>query len=299
MTTAPLGWITASFTDILDIQGGTQPPKSAFHYCPAPNLVRLLQIRDFGDRPVPTYIPNGRSLKRCDKDDILIGRYGASVGRICTGMEGAYNVALAKVIIPDAIDRRFVFWLLKSPVFQQPILQVERSAQNGFNKNDLSEIPVLLPPLIEQRRVVEKLEEVIGHVNSASDHLSRVPAILKRFRQAVLAAACSGRLTEDWRENTKQEWQTTSALSANQDWPMIASEEILDAIPETWRWCRLGAIGLFINGDRGKNYPNRDEYVPQGIPFINTGHIEPDGSLSSDSMHYLTREKLSLFGAAR
>jgi type I restriction enzyme, S subunit len=112
MTTAPSGWIAAPFTDVFDIQGGTQPAKSTFHYSPAPNLVRLLQIRDFGERPVPTYIQNRSSLKLCAEHDILIGRYGASVGRICTGMQGAYNVALAKVIVPDTLDRRFVFWVL-------------------------------------------------------------------------------------------------------------------------------------------------------------------------------------------
>ena len=46
-----------------------------------------------------------------------------------------------------------------------------------------------------------------------------------------------------------------------------------------------------INGDRGKNYPNRDEYVENGIPWINTGHIEPNGTLSSTTMNFITREK--------
>jgi type I restriction enzyme S subunit len=46
-----------------------------------------------------------------------------------------------------------------------------------------------------------------------------------------------------------------------------------------------------INGDRGKNYPNKREYVTEGIPFINTGHIQPDGSLSAQTMHYISREK--------
>jgi type I restriction enzyme S subunit len=98
------GWEVSSFTEVFDIQGGTQPPKNTFKYKPEKGYIRLLQIRDFGDKPVPTYISNNLKLKTCKKGDILIGRYGASVGRICSGMEGAYNVALAKVIIPEYID---------------------------------------------------------------------------------------------------------------------------------------------------------------------------------------------------
>lgn len=47
----------------------------------------------------------------------------------------------------------------------------------------------------------------------------------------------------------------------------------------------------FENGDRGKNYPNREEYVSVGIPWINTGHIQPDGTLSQDEMNFITRAK--------
>jgi len=46
---------------------------------------------------------------------------------------------------------------------------------------------------------VAKVEELLARVNAAKDRLAKVSMILKRFRQAVLAAACSGRLTADWR----------------------------------------------------------------------------------------------------
>src|SRR5205807_6803743 len=103
-----------------DIQGGTQPPKTRFIYEPRTGYVRLLQIRDFGDKPLPTYVPRNELLKTCRTEDILIGRYGASVGRICTGLEGAYNVALVKVIIPSILFRGFVHLLLQSDWFQRP-----------------------------------------------------------------------------------------------------------------------------------------------------------------------------------
>jgi len=58
-----------------------------------------------------------------------------------------------------------------------------------------------------------------------------------------------------------------------------------------WVKTTLGKICQFENGDRGKNYPNREEYVESGIPWINTGHIQPNGTLSQDEMNFITREK--------
>ena len=59
---------------------------------------------------------------------------------------------------------------------------------------------VLAPDPDEQKRIVDKLDAVLARVDACRERLDRVPDILKRFRQAVLAAATSGKLTEDWRE---------------------------------------------------------------------------------------------------
>ena len=74
----PQGWTAASFMDVFDIQGGAQPPKSTFKYEPTDGYVRLLQIRDFGSKPVPTFIRKKPTVKTCKKDDVLIGRYGVA-----------------------------------------------------------------------------------------------------------------------------------------------------------------------------------------------------------------------------
>ena len=60
-----------------------------------------------------------------------------------------------------------------------------------------SKIPI--PPLNEQKRIADKLDRLLARVDACRDHLERVPGILKRFRQAVLSAAVSGKLTEEWR----------------------------------------------------------------------------------------------------
>lgn len=60
-----------------------------------------------------------------------------------------------------------------------------------------SQIP--LAPLAEQKRIADKLDAVLARVDACRDRLDRIPTILKRFRQSVLAAATSGQLTADWR----------------------------------------------------------------------------------------------------
>jgi type I restriction enzyme, S subunit len=81
----------------------------------------------------------------------------------------------------------------------------------------LASLPLPFPPLAEQQRIVAKVEALLDRVNTARHRLAKLPAILERFRQSVLAAACSGRLTADSRENHEQEgdlpcsWQLTEA----------------------------------------------------------------------------------------
>jgi type I restriction enzyme S subunit len=87
----------------------------------------------------------------------------------------------------------------------------------------------VIAPLAEQRRIVAKLKPLLGKVDAYQQRLAKIPAILKRFRQAVLTAACSGRLTVDWR---------TSEPQAESDRELILKihrqrEEICKAVSKT------------------------------------------------------------------
>jgi len=125
------------------------------------------------------------------------------------------------------------------------------------------------------------------------------------LRKAILQLAVMGKLvpqdptdepaSELLRAIATEKQQLVKAGKIKQPKPLpdIKPEEVPYELPKSWEWVRLGYIGEFINGDRGKNYPNRDEYVHEGIPWINTGHIEPDGSLSQDGMNFITREKFN------
>jgi type I restriction enzyme S subunit len=196
----PKNWVWLKFTDVLDIKGGNQPPKSQFISEPRAGYIRLLQIRDFGSKPVPTYIPVLKNQLMCSSEDILIARYGASIGRIVSGMEGSYNVALAKVIIPSSISKKFVKYYLMSSIFQNPITSTQRTAQNGFNKEDLDNVDFPLPPIAEQERIVAKLDALFAQHEAMKKALEHILKLLKDFRQQVLTQAVTGKLSEEWRK---------------------------------------------------------------------------------------------------
>ena len=158
----PHGWEWFRFGEILDFQGGSQPPKSNFSSEPLPGYVQLIQIRDLGDKPQPIYVPKNLVSKFCTNRDIMIGRYGASVGKVFWGKEGAYNVALVKIIdASNAFDKKFLFQLLRSPIGQGLFSGISRSAQDGFNKNDIEGKLIPCAPLKEQSRIVTRVEELM------------------------------------------------------------------------------------------------------------------------------------------
>jgi type I restriction enzyme, S subunit len=113
--------------------------------------------------------------------------------------------------------------------------------------------PLRIPPLAEQQRIVEAIEASLARVTAARERLARVPAILKRFRQSVLAAACSGRLTADWREE-QSDLESAAVLleriraerKAKEGKKYLELVEIdandIPELPETWRYGRLGEV---------------------------------------------------------
>jgi type I restriction enzyme S subunit len=152
----------------------------------------------------------------------------------------------------DSLHPRFLYSVMQESSFREGVRDRVGRAVNqvSINQKRLSEVPFPIAPLAEQPRIVAKLDELFVHVNSARDHLSRVPAILKRFRQAVLATACSGKLTANWRE--KNLFPTDAAST-----DLIDLTATLDQLPEDielpqdWKLSTLDK--LLTRVEAGKN----------------------------------------------
>ena len=159
----PSTWCWVRHNQLFEISGGSQPPKSQFVDSPKSGYIRLYQIRDYGSNPMPVYIPQEKANKITKEGDIILARYGGSLGKVFWAKDGAYNVAMAKVIPlfdSEFVNKQYLFLFYQSSIYQYLVKDHSRSAQAGFNKDDLTDLFFPLPPLEEQSRIVEKYKSV-------------------------------------------------------------------------------------------------------------------------------------------
>ena len=171
----PYNWSCISHNSIIELSGGSQPPKRKFISKPTKGYIRLFQIRDYGKNPLPVYIPNVDAVKQTHKGDILLARYGGSLGKVFIAENGAYNVAMTKVIFkqPQLIDKMFAFFYYHSRVYQDKLKEISRTAQAGFNSGDFEDLYFPLPPLAEQKRIVRKIEDLFTLINIIEMELAK------------------------------------------------------------------------------------------------------------------------------
>jgi type I restriction enzyme, S subunit len=138
------------------------------------------------------------------KGDLVFARTGATVGKSFLIQDdiprAVFASYLIRIILPNDIHREFVYYFFQSHSYWKQISEDQiGSGQPNVNASILSQLNIPLPPLNEQRRIVAKLEKLLAKCEASKQRLDKIPGILKRFRQSILAAACSGRLTADWR----------------------------------------------------------------------------------------------------
>lgn len=161
----------------------------------------LVRIRDVGD-----------DQTECMYDGPFEERYLVRPGDLIVGMDGDFNTARwrgTRALLNQRVCRVDLTSKCYDPRFLDSALPGYLNAINQktssvtvkhLSSRSMAEIPLPLPPLAEQKRIAAIVEKLLERVNAARDRLSKVPTIIKRFRQSVLAAACSGRLTADWRD---------------------------------------------------------------------------------------------------
>lgn len=169
----PYNWVWVPHNNIINIIGGAQPPKSQFREYSSDGYIRLYQIRDYGESPLPVYIPIETATKQTKKGDILLARYGASLGKVFRAEAGAYNVAMAKASVKyfNLIDENYLYFFYLSSIYQEKILSISRTAQAGFNNGDFVTMFFPLPPLAEQRRIAEKIEHLFIILKTIEENL--------------------------------------------------------------------------------------------------------------------------------
>ncbi|MFL0807996.1 MAG: restriction endonuclease subunit S [Oceanobacter sp.] len=148
------------------------------------------------------------------RGDVLLNITGASIGRVnivpekYIGARVNQHVAIVRAF--TGVKSRYIWYFLRTPALQNIIKETESGAtRQALTKDKISSFKIPLPPLAEQQVIADKLDALLAQVETTKTRLERVPETIKRFRQSVLAAAVSGRLTEEWREEaTTQQWET-------------------------------------------------------------------------------------------
>ncbi|MCW8129984.1 MAG: restriction endonuclease subunit S [Planctomycetota bacterium] len=301
--------------------------------------VRLIQLADVGDgyyrnrssrfltkhkaaELVCTYLKHG---------DLLIARMPDPLGRACIypgDTKEAVTVVDVCILRPDSSGpaAKFFMHFINSPQYR--VFIEERSqgtTRKRISRGNLAGIPLPVPPIAEQKRIVAKVEALLARVNEARERLAKVPPILKRFRQSILAAACSGRLTEDWREgqlqlpdanevlkaileNRKVKWESrklarliaNGAAPKNDYWkreyevPLPPeSEEVFEEVPS---WTTTGLEAILATDRPGmKTGPfgsalNKSEHQASGIPVLGIENIDSLQFIPGSKIH-ITKEK--------
>jgi type I restriction enzyme S subunit len=201
------------------VAGGTPPSKEASNFTTGDLGIPWITPADLsGYKQV--YISHGaRSLtekgfvkssaKKMPAGSVLFSSR-APIGYVAIAAnEISTNQGFKSFVLPDGINNHFIYYYLK---YIKPIAE---EMATGTTFKELSgaaaaKIPVIVAPSNEQKRIADKLDAVLARVDACRDRLDRIPTILKRFRQSVLAAATSGKLTEDWRAfHDADSWQQT------------------------------------------------------------------------------------------
>lgn len=124
-----------------------------------------------------------------------------------------------------------------------------------LNQSSMQQIPIPLPPLNEQKRIVAKIEELFTRLEAGVEALKKVKAQIRRYRQAVLKYAFEGKLTNS--SSCHSEPQSCEGISDIAKQPSVAPND-LPELPEGWRWVKLGEVVNDIEKVNPKKNPDQE-----------------------------------------
>lgn len=151
-------WETVNVSNLIDFIGGSQPPKSEHIYEPREGYVRFVQNRDYSSDGHKTYIPVAKRNKLCTVTDIMMDKYGEA-GRVRFGIEGAYNVALAKIIPKYGDMQEYLRSYFSMPQIQRSLEgAAAASTRSSLNATTFVGLKIQLPPndLLRQYEASQK-----------------------------------------------------------------------------------------------------------------------------------------------
>ncbi len=291
----PEGWRWAKLAEVAQIGSGQVLPKhepaKLFNYVALENVEQGTgRLIDFA----PTRGADIASNKyKFTPEHVLYGKLRPYLQKaLVPDFEGISATDLLPLKPnPEILDRRFLWrWLLSYDVLEYVTALQTGVKMPRLRTGDLEAMLVPLPPLPEQHRLVEKIERLLAESRTAREALERVPALLKRFRQAVLAKSFRGELTERdpndepasvllERIRAERRRKLEKDLRAKGKDPKKAKyvepeppdTSNLPELPEGWCWTNLGFVFDVYTG--GTPSRKRLDYWGGDIPWVSSGEV--------------------------
>jgi type I restriction enzyme S subunit len=251
----PPSWIECSLGDIIDY-GRTE--KVEPDQIPANAWVLELEDIEKDSSRVIQHVTFAERKSKSTKNrfksgDVLYGKLRPYLNKVVHAVDSGFcTTEIVPLTPPPGLDGGYLFYWLKHPRFIEYVTAVS----HGLNMPRLGTeagkaAPFVLAPGSEQKRIAEKLDALFARLDACQGRLDRIPRILKRLRQSVIAAAISGELTREWREERGFE--------------------------DAWVSVRLADLGQLGRG-KSKHRPRNDPRLYGGpYPFIQTGDIAQSG----------------------
>lgn len=311
----PQGWVWTKLPYVTTkITDGTHHspesyPKGDYLYVTAKNIKRWgIDLSEI------TYVDkdtHNEIYSRCNPEygDILYIKDGATTGIVTINtIKLPFSLLSSVALIKPSkeICNKYLLYYLQSSICYDNVRESMKGV--GITRITLRQIEtwsIPLPPLAEQHRIVSEVEKYFSLIDILEENENDLQQSIQKAKSKILDLAIKGKLVEQNEEDEsasvlleriKEENNRNEKKSKIKDTKI---NEVPFEVPQGWVWCRLGDIATLINGDRGKNYPNKNEYVSQGIPWINAGHITTSGFLSNTQMNYITEEKYNMLGSGK
>lgn len=212
----PGSWIDAQLGEIVDY--GKANKKALSDVEPNTWVLELEDIEKDSSKLLNQVEMSERPFKSTKnsfkKGDILYGKLRPYLNKVLiANKNGVCSTEIIPINAEPLCSNKYIFYWLKSSIFLRYVNDVSYGVNMPrLGTSDGNRAPFRLAPLAEQKIIAEKLGTLLAQVDSAKARLEQIPQILKRFRQSVLSAAVSGKLTEEWREErllTIDDWLIT------------------------------------------------------------------------------------------
>ena len=235
-----------------------------------------------GDLGLAKITPCFQNRKSAIFDD-LINEYGA----------GTTEINIIRKIVKD-FSMKYLLWFVKTEYFINGGVKsfTGTAGQQRINKDYLKMVLMPLPPLAEQKRIVEKLDNVLANIDELKANEEKLSILQKNFpdklKKSILQSAIQGKLTEqlatddnveDLLQAIKEEKERLikeKKIKKQKPLPEITEDEIPFTIPENWKWIRINDVSSIYTGNsiNAKEKELKYSNVKQGYNYIATKDVD-------------------------